>query len=521
MPYNDNVPRHYKLAALYRVLLPILALSSASWVPASYAADETPDADVDVIEQEQGSMAAEIKRLTEDRHHLEAKEKELQKTIKQQTEHLQEQQRALEEQSKKIERQQSTFDEQKRRLDELKVKIEDLAIPPVSPEEVPPQGEAQPPVTTPAPSAPPAQPAPPPPQAPVPTKKVPPPQQAPATAEKPPAPTPRQAPAAAEEKETPAPTGPVGRAPQPGQTRPAQIADVLEQRGILTPHGTLVVEPQFQYTNSAVTQVTLQGYTILPALLIGAINIDSVRHDTVTLALGTRYGITNHFEVEGQIPYIRRNDQTSTRPLNTGAGDETITKASGSGLGDIEIAAHYQFNDGLNGAPYLIGNLRIKSDTGKGPFDVPVDDNGLPTELPTGTGFWAVQPSFTFSLPSDPAVFFGSVSYLWSMERKVNDTIGTIKPGDAIGASLGMGLALNEDASFSLGYSHNTVAPGTQNGQTIKGSERLQVGVLLIGMSYRTGRNSSLNFGLGVGVTQDAPNVQVSLGMPLSVELIK
>lgn len=318
--------------------------------------------------------------------------------------------------------------------------------------------------------------------------------------------------------EPPPPTGPVGQAPQPRQTQPAQIADVLEQRGILTPRGTLVLEPELQYVNSSVTQVTLEGFTILPALLIGSINIDSVRHDTVTMALGLRYGVTSHFELEARVPYVRRGDQISSRPLNEGTQQDTVTKASGEGLGDVEMAAHYQFNDGENGWPYLIANLRIKSDTGKGPFQVPVAPNGLQMKLPTGTGFWGIQPSFTFTLPSDPAVFFGNVSYLWNVAR-VEYIAGrqTISPGNAVGASLGMGLALNEDASFSLGYSHNTVEPARENGQTLKGSERLQVGVLLIGMSYRVKRHTTVNFGLGVGVTQDAPNVQVTLSLPLSI----
>jgi len=313
------------------------------------------------------------------------------------------------------------------------------------------------------------------------------------------------------------PSTPVGQAPQPRQTQ-AQIADILEQRGILTPRGILVVEPQFQYINSSVTQVNLEGYTILPALLVGSINIDSVRRDTVTMAVGLRYGITSHFELEARVPFVRSDEQISSRPLNQGTQENTITKAWGQGLGDVEMAAHYQFNDGDNGWPYFIGNLRIKSDTGRGPFQVPVAPNGLQLELPTGTGFWGIQPSFTFTLPSDPAVFYGSVSYLWNLEREVNIAgRPTISPGNSVSAGLGMGLALNQDASFSLGYSHNTVDPAQQNGQTITGSQRLQVGVLLIGVSYRVKPHTTVNFNLGVGVTQDAPNVQVTLSLPLSI----
>lgn len=299
------------------------------------------------------------------------------------------------------------------------------------------------------------------------------------------------------------------------------MADLLEQRGILTPRGSIVLEPSFQYTNSSVTHVTLDGYTILPSLLIGAIDIRAVRRDTVTTALGFRYGVTNYFELEARVPYVRRDDQTITRPLNEGAAQDEVTDVSGAGLGDIELAAHYQFTNGKNGLPYLVANLRLKSDTGKSPFEVPVDSTGLQQELPTGSGFWAVQPSLTFTLPSDPAVFYGNLSYLWNLEREISASIGTIDPGNALGISLGMGLALNEDASFSLGYSHSSVDPARQNGATLKGAQRLQVGSLLIGMSYRVQKRTNINFGLGVGVTQDAPDVQMSVGVPVNFSLRK
>lgn len=493
----------------------LVVLSALASMPAFSAEPDGTAGPGSGLGADESEMEKQIKRLSEDRQRLENKERELHNAIKEQTERLQEQQRSLDEQSQQIRLQQRIFEEQKRRLEDLKVKIEDLAQPPVAPSELPPETPTPPPPVreTPAPPPPPvivpspAKPAPQPPAAPPPVA--------------PPAPSPPPAPPMATPPPAPAapPAGPVGRAPPPSEEPPAQVADLLEQRGILTPRNNIVIEPSFQYSNSSITHVTLDGYTILPSLLIGAIDIRAVRRDTVTTALGLRYGVTNYFELETRLPYVRRDDQTRTRPLNQGASEDEVTNVSGSGLGDVELAAHYQFAGGKNGLPYLVANLRIKSATGKSPFEVPVDSNGLQLELPTGTGFWAMQPSLTFTLPSDPAVFFGNLSYLWNMERKVNESIGTVNPGNAIGVSVGMGLALNEDASFSLGYSHNMVEPARQNGTTIKGAQRLQVGSLLIGMSYRMQKRININFGLGVGVTQDAPDVQVSLGLPANFSL--
>jgi len=82
----------------------------------------------------------------------------------------------------------------------------------------------------------------------------------------------------------------------------------------------------------------------------------------------------------------------------------------------------------------FIGNLRYKSNTGKGPFEVPTDSNGQELELPTGSGFSAWQPSVTMIYPSDPVVFYSNLNYIYN----VGATYGgnRIDPGDSIGASL-------------------------------------------------------------------------------------
>lgn len=452
---------------------------------------------------EQGALESEVQRLTKERKELELKERDLQNALREQSQRLQEQQRLLDEQANKIQSQTQSFEEQKRRLDDLKLKIEDLVLPPVPPGETPSPPSPPPAPTPPAPAAPP-----------------------PAAAPKP-APTPAPAPAPPKPAPPPPaqgelPSTPVGRAPQPPERPPAQVADILEQHSILTPKGTLVLEPSFQYTNSSVTRVALEGFTIIPSITIGSIDIRSVNRNTYTTALALRYGLAQRFEIETQVPFVHRSDITTSRPLAQPSEEDQITEVSGTGLGDVEVAARYQWARPNHAWPYFVANLRVKSHTGEDPFDIPIDPNtGFQERLPTGSGFWGVQPSLTFSMPSDPAVFFGSVSYLWNIERKINEEIGRIDPGNAFGLSFGMGMAINQDASFTLGYSHNSVFETRQNGNPLKGSQRLQVGSLLVGLSHRAGRNTSFALGLGVGVTQDAPNVQVSLRLPTSLKLRK
>ncbi|WP_395408610.1 transporter [Pseudoduganella sp. UC29_106] len=150
---------------------------------------------------------------------------------------------------------------------------------------------------------------------------------------------------------------------------------------------------------------------------------------------------------------------------------------------------------------------------------------GLPLDLPTGSGFWAIQPSLTWLFPSDPAVFFGSVSYLYNIKRDnverqvlngAMEPLGTVKPGAVAGFNFGMGLALNDKASLSLGYDHQSIARTKQNGVAVPGSVRTQLGTLLMGFSYRLTQKRTLNVTVGAGLTRDTPDVSLSVRLPTS-----
>ncbi|MEW6611328.1 MAG: transporter [Pseudomonadota bacterium] len=314
------------------------------------------------------------------------------------------------------------------------------------------------------------------------------------------------------------PTQPVGRPPaEKEDARPPQIETLISSTGVLTPKGKFILEPSFQYAYSSVYRIGLEGYTVLPAILIGAIQIEDTSRNTYIAALTGRYGLTDRLEVEARVPYVWRTDSSLTRNVQNGGTSEPIlVDADGSDIGDVEVAAHYQLNRGGQ-AGFYVGNLRVKTITGKNPFEVPRDPaTNLLTELPTGTGFWSVQPSLTAIFPSDPAVFYGNLSYSWNIERDVGYGYGKIDPGDAVGFGFGMGLSLNEKASFSLGYDHSIIGKPKQNGMTVPNTRMLQVGSVLFGYSYRLTPKTGFNLNFGVGATQDAPDVQLTLRLPIT-----
>jgi hypothetical protein len=328
----------------------------------------------------------------------------------------------------------------------------------------------------------------------------------------------------------------VGQPPK-RDAKPPEVAPIFESPGVLTARGKLVLEPAFQFGYSSSNRVALVGYTIIPALLIGLIDVREVKRNTSTATLSGRYGLSNRTELELRLPYIYRSDSTVSREVFTGTAVERVFDVSGRAIGDVELSLRHQLNDGGADKPYYVAGLRFKTRTGRDPFDVVTDcvrrcigenatGTGLPLELPTGSGFYALQPSLTWLYPSDPAVLFGSVSYLHNFQRKnvsrlvldgEREPLGTVKPGAVIGFNFGVGLALNEKASISFGYDHSSIARTRQNGVPAPGSVRTQLGTLLVGFSYRLNPKRTVNVSVGAGLTRDTPDVSVMLRVPTSM----
>mgnify|MGYP003575756304 CR=1 FL=1 len=327
----------------------------------------------------------------------------------------------------------------------------------------------------------------------------------------------------------------IGTAPSQPETT-MTVPQLFEQPGVLTPQGGVIIEPSIQYGYSSNNRAALVGYTVIPSLLIGLIDIREVRRHTMTGALTVRYGITDRFEIEGRVPYVYRTDDTVSREILTGTATERAFTADGSGIGDVEVTARYQLTDGGLNKPYLIGSLRFKSRTGKDPFEVTTDcvtrcvsnttGTGQPLDLATGSGFYTLQPGLTWLYPSDPAVFFGSITYGYNFKRSgvsrqvlggEREFLGDIQPGHAIGFNIGMGLALNDRSSFSIGVDLASIGKTKQNGEVVAGSVRTQLATLLLGYSYRYDPKRLINFSVGAGLTRDTPDLTLTLRVPFSL----
>lgn len=197
----------------------------------------------------------------------------------------------------------------------------------------------------------------------------------------------------------------------------------------------------------------------------------------------------------------------------------------------MQVGASYQFNFGNNGWPVFVGNLLFKTTTGVSPYDVPVytvnDTNGqflagIAKRLPTGTGFYSLEPSVTIFYPTDPGVIFGNLQYIYNFNNTFNipNPAGgatvheKLQPGSGVAGTFGLGFALNDKTSLTFSCQHEHVFGSSAAGRSVPGSS-YDFGTFNFGIGYAINRRTSINVGVGVGVGPDAPAAKVLVEVPI------
>jgi len=330
---------------------------------------------------------------------------------------------------------------------------------------------------------------------------------------------------------TPAGVEQVGEAP--AEIELPQVAVLGDQGSIVTRAGQFTGELSLEYARADRNRALFRGIELVEVLLIGQFDINESRQDVLTTTAGLRYGITDKFEVGVRLPFVYRSENTVVTPIVPGETPEAIASSvKGRGIGDLELSARYQLLSGRPGRPFLIANLQGVIPTGESAFDVPRDALGRQLDAATGAGFFAISPSLTAILPSDPAVLFGTLGYTHNFGDDVDTEIGDLRiervqPGGAISASFGLGVSLNQRTSFNLGYAHSWVL-GTETkvrlrnppenddpGLITQNSRDLQLGRLLFGATYRINNRTNINWAFEIGATEDATDLRTVIRIPV------
>lgn len=320
------------------------------------------------------------------------------------------------------------------------------------------------------------------------------------------------------------------------ESKVLQTSPLQSVGGVLTPRGSFVIDPSLEYDYSAQNQLTLNGFTILPGITFGQLLIARRQQSLLTPALTLRYGVTNRLELSAKIPYVYGYSESVTQSvLQQNSSGTTVNvlapSAHAAALGDIQVGASYQFNSGGPATPIFIGNAIFKTATGTSPFSMPIytvnDPNGgilagIQKEVPTGTGFYAIEPSLTVLYPTAPGIVFGNLLYIHNFGRTVDvqDPSGgpaisaRARPGDAVAATFGIGFALNDQATFTLSYQQEHVFGASFNNAPVKGSA-YDFGTFNFGVGYQISKSAMINVGVGIGAGPDAPAAKILVDMPI------
>jgi hypothetical protein len=304
-------------------------------------------------------------------------------------------------------------------------------------------------------------------------------------------------------------------------TTERQATEALDQAlivrgGLLLPSGTLEIDNTTSYFSTSSDHLSVNGFALLPILVVGDIASQRVREDFLLPSFTARLGLPHKFQMDFQVPYgyesIRTVDATNAQ-----------TSASSFGLGDISAGIYRQLTTEHGHLPDMLANVRFKSTTGKDSFSL------TSSEVALGTGFNAVQGNLTVAKSSDPVVFFGNLSYTHNLPAdhtvSANDPenpdakmVGHFTPGDAVGFQLGSILALNPEVSMTVGWDQRFTRSTQLNGEDIPASYLVE-GTLRLGTSYVYAPGRTLDLSFGVGLTPDTPNLQFSVGVPFRMSL--
>lgn len=320
------------------------------------------------------------------------------------------------------------------------------------------------------------------------------------------------------------------------ESKVLQTSPLQNVGGVLTPRGDIVIDPSLEYDYSAQDQLSLNGFTILPGITFGQLLIARVRQSLITPAVTFRYGLTNRLELSAKIPFVYGYSETVTQSILQQSGSGTTVNvlapsAHVASIGDIQFGASYQFNNGGPNMPIFIGNAIFKTATGTSPFSVPVytvsDPNGgilagIQRTLPSGSGFYALEPSLTMLYPTAPGILFANLLYIHNFGRTVDvqDPGGgpaisaEAKPGDAVAATFGIGFALNDQTTFTFSYQQEHVFGATFNNTAVKGSS-YDFGTFNFGVGYQISKATTLNIGVGIGAGPNAPAAKILIDMPI------
>jgi hypothetical protein len=296
----------------------------------------------------------------------------------------------------------------------------------------------------------------------------------------------------------------------------------------------LSLELGLTYTHFDNAQLNLSGFLALDSIFLGLISLDQITSDVYIADATVRYGLTDRLQFDVNVPYLYRHSNFQSGGAGGDASGLEEVDVTGDGLGDINFGVSYRAMRETVRRPDVVLNARVKAPTGKHPWGVElVEVEGslgnlkVPQRLSFGSGVWGASFGVSVLKTIDPMVVFGSVTYFRNFRKHFDDLEeadfnqpGDVKVGDAIQFGAGVAYALNDRSSLSMSFTQRVVRRTKLyrdcNGcarETVVGSQA-NVGSVNLGANFALTDRLAIITNVGIGMTQDAPDMTLSLRVP-------
>lgn len=234
----------------------------------------------------------------------------------------------------------------------------------------------------------------------------------------------------------------------------------------------------------------------------------SIREDaqhTLTNSFTAQYGVLDNLTLSATVPLVAKSDIASDSDT--------------AGLGDISLGARWEPFPLKQGRLPLVLFGSVSTKTGDSPYEV------AQNELSTGKGYYSVGVGASTRKYIDPVVLFASASANYGFKEtglnqvRGNRILESFDPGISGGFSFGFAYSFNYDVSMTMSYqqSFNTGAEFTySSGESYSPADQTS-STFAISLGVRVSPETIVNGTVGLGLTEDAPDVSLGLSFPLDI----
>ena len=238
---------------------------------------------------------------------------------------------------------------------------------------------------------------------------------------------------------------------------------------------------------------------------LSRLRVEEDANHTLTNTFTVQYGVLDNVTLSASVPFVAKK--------------ELLKDQTTAGLGDINFGARWEPFPLKQGRLPLVLFGSLSTKTGDSPYEVGVD------ELSTGKGYYSVGAGASTRKYIDPVVLFASVSTSYGLkESGLNQLRGSrvlesFDPGLSGGFSFGFAYSFNYDVSLTMSYqqSFNTGAKFYfENDESYKSADQSSA-MLSFALGVRVSPETIVNGTVGIGLTEDAPDVSLGLSFPLDI----